>query len=106
MRRLVKGWCSMYRGVVFLLLAAMLALIVAAPVALAGGGGHHPPPPPPKLKCPDGTPVTLPPNPKKMAVCHGTGSATNPYVLIWVSDNAQGHLKHAAEGRDVIFDND
>jgi hypothetical protein len=40
-----------------------------------------------------------------MAVCHGTGSATNPYVLIWVSDNARRHLMHAAEGRDVIFDN-
>jgi hypothetical protein len=92
----------MKRRVVFLLLAAMLALVVAAPVALAGGY----PPPPPKLECPDGTPVTLPPDPDKMAVCHGTGSATNPYVVIWVSDNAQGHLMHAAEGRDVIFDND
>lgn len=94
----------MKRHVVFLLLAAMLALALAAPAVFADGG-HHPPPPK-KLKCPDGTPVTLPPNPKKMAVCHGTRSATNPYVVIWVSDNAQGHLKHAAEGRDVIFDND
>jgi hypothetical protein len=89
-----------------MLAAAMLALALAAPAVLADGGHYPPPPPPKKLKCPDGTPVTLPPDPDKMAVCHGTGSATNPYVLIWVSDNAQGHLMHAAEGRDVIFDND
>jgi hypothetical protein len=93
----------MNRRLVYLLLAAMLALVVAAPPAFAGG---EYPPPPPKLECPDGTPVTLPPDPDKMAVCHGTGSATNPYVLIWVSDNAAGHLMHEAEGRDVIFDND
>ena len=38
-------------------------------------------------------------NADKVLVCHGTASATNPYVLIDVSENAvQGHLDGTAPG--------
>jgi hypothetical protein len=38
----------------------------------------------------------------KTTICHSTGSATNPYVEITISDNAlQAHARHH-DGRDII----
>lgn len=38
----------------------------------------------------------------KTTICHSTGSETNPYVLITVSDNAlKAHARHH-DGRDII----
>jgi hypothetical protein len=34
-------------------------------------------------------------------ICHGTGSATNPFVLIDVPTNSAHFTKHLPEGRDV-----
>ena len=48
---------------------------------------------------------------QKVLLCHGTASATNPYVLISVSPNAlQGHFDGTAPGHgannapDMIYD--
>jgi hypothetical protein len=39
---------------------------------------------------------------QKQTICHSTGSETNPYVLITVSDNAlKAHARHH-DGRDII----
>lgn len=69
----------------------LLAVIAAgalstAPVAVAGGtdyGNNH-----------DGK------NNGKVTICHFTGSATNPFVVITISVNAlPAHLRHG----DVLF---
>ena len=40
---------------------------------------------------------------KKVYICHATGSATNPYVLIHVSKNAEAaHTSHQ-DGRDIVL---
>jgi hypothetical protein len=45
------------------------------------------------------------PGVQKIAICHRTGSASNPYVLIMVDDSAlNGHLRHPPKGgrNDII----
>ncbi len=38
----------------------------------------------------------------KTTICHSTGSSTNPYVEITISDNAlKAHARHH-DGRDII----
>ena len=61
--------------------------------------------PAPKAK---GKPAPAPAKPKttgpagKTTICHATGSATNPYVTITVSDNAlKAHRAHQ-DGRDIV----
>jgi Tol biopolymer transport system component len=51
--------------------------------------------PAPPGGCPTDEPPTPPPN-EKVTICHATGSATNPYVEITISDQGvlNGHLKH------------
>jgi hypothetical protein len=39
---------------------------------------------------------------EKAQICHGTGSATNPFVLITVPTNSAHFTKHLPEGRDVL----
>ena len=50
------------------------------------------------------TVVQPPPAPKMVFVCHATGSATNPYVLIHISINGwiHGHSHHQ-DGRDILL---
>jgi hypothetical protein len=50
------------------------------------------------------TVTTPPPSPKMVYVCHATGSATNPYVLIHISINGwiHGHSHHQ-DGRDILL---
>ncbi|MDQ5867741.1 MAG: hypothetical protein M3390_18755, partial [Chloroflexota bacterium] len=52
---------------------------------------------------PTNTPeVTPTPNDKKINICHATGSETNPYVMIEISENAiPAHQDHQ-EGEDII----
>jgi hypothetical protein len=65
--------------------------------------------PAPEGGCPGGTEGTntpgLPPTDQKLGkttICHATGSATNPFVMITISDNAlPAHTAHQ-DGRDVI----
>jgi hypothetical protein len=50
-------------------------------------------------------PAAVPPAPveKKVYICHATGSATNPYVLIHVSKHAEWAHTHHQDGRDVVL---
>ncbi|HEU5318181.1 MAG TPA: hypothetical protein VFX49_18860 [Chloroflexota bacterium] len=52
-----------------------------------------PPPPPCKENC-EGVRGSVDVNPAKLPICHRTGSDKNPWVLIEVSLNAQGHIDH------------
>jgi len=48
--------------------------------------------------CPKAPNDTATPNPKKITLCHATGSATNPYVEITISYNGlHGHEDHAGD---------
>jgi hypothetical protein len=60
-----------------------VAALGFTPAALAGGDGK---------KGDDG----------KTTICHATGSSTNPYVLITVSDNALPAHKRHQHGEDII----
>jgi hypothetical protein len=73
------------RGVLLALITA--GLLSIAPVALAGGndGGNN-----------GGN------NDGKITICHATGSATNPFVEITISENAvEAHRNHQ-NGEDII----
>jgi hypothetical protein len=81
----------------------------------------NPPPPPGEDKCPNGMPRDEKGNcgqggdhpdqggdhsnhghDGKITICHATGSATNPYVIITISVNGlNGHRDHQ-DGRDII----
>ena len=43
-----------------------------------------------------------PPGQARQDICHGTGSATNPFVLITVPVNSNHFTDHLPEGRDVL----
>jgi hypothetical protein len=89
-------------GVLTGLAAAVLVVGVPAPAAYACGGGPCPPPPPPARTCPDGTVVERP-KPGHIAICHATGSTSNPYVVIYPSENSQRAHDHHQHDEDVIF---
>lgn len=64
-------------------LVAALALALAGAGTAAASGGDCGSCEPPK------------PEPAKVSLCHATGSASNPYVLIRVSENAlKAHKRH------------
>jgi hypothetical protein len=65
-------------------LAAGAGLLVFAALASVGGAVS-----------PSGTPAASEQYPKKVTICHRTGSKKNPFVTIRVSRNAvKAHLKH------------
>jgi ABC-type sugar transport system substrate-binding protein len=65
-------------------IAGVLAALVTAAVVLIGGAAS-----------PLGTAAVAAEYPKKVTICHRTGSSTNPSVTITVSRNAlPAHLRH------------
>jgi hypothetical protein len=62
--------------------------------------------PAPAAGCPTGKtpPTTPPPGPdgKKVTICHATGSATNPYVIITIDESALPAHRNHQEGEDII----
>lgn len=64
--------------------------------------------PAPAAGCPSGTtpppgPETPPPTDgKKLTICHATGSATNPFVVITIDENALPAHRNHQEGEDII----
>ena len=89
-------------GVLTGLAAAVLVVGVPTPAAYACGGDPCPPPPPQARTCLDGTAVEQP-KPGHIAICHATGSTTNPYVVIYPSENARGAHERHQHQEDVIF---
>ncbi len=50
----------------------------------------------PAAPAPPASTLSAPPEPRKITICHATGSATNPYVEITISVNGlNGHAGHA-----------
>src|SRR5438552_14935275 len=97
---------------------AAMSIVVAAlcGVALADDGHHaskpaKPAPPPKAATHDDGKQkeakpesASKPSEPEaKVYICHATGSASNPYVLIHVSSHAlKAHTSHQ-DGRDIVL---
>lgn len=98
--------------------AALAAALAALTLGLLSGSalagdhhgdhGHHAKPAkpakPPKPEKPESSPSQSGQNPEpKVYICHATGSATNPYVLIHVSSHAlPAHTRHQ-DGRDIVL---
>jgi hypothetical protein len=81
-----------FRRVILLIVSALMVATMLSAMGAAPAMAHV---------CPDGSEVNLPPDSRTNwdAICHRTGSATNPFVAIVPSCNAvredgPAHLPH------------